>query len=292
MKNIYLDHNIYIETIEDRDLYKFLIEIKKKNDMRFLYSPAHIEEIYKVEANQNSKYRFRMDELIKNISNITDNNELFPTFNGIVIKNENLSRCHERVKNFDTRERVEEDSKIRFNQDKENYNKLLKKSKKNKGISTIPFDKIWENDIVKSEIDNLNKNISKLIDAYNNSLENIIFMLMGVDRRLSQNFYFKRGNFNVLKKSFNDLEYTIEILFRVLNFCGYNAEKKEKTSISATHDVTHAIYATEADYLVSNDTKFVAKCRAVYYYLGIKTKVIYTRQDNIKDTLNNIIIEK
>lgn len=292
MKNIYLDHNIYIETLDQVDLYKFLIETKKKKGIRFLYSPAHIEEIYKVEANPNSRFRLRMNELIKNISNITDNYELFPTLSGIVIKKENLLECYKRVENFDTRQRVEEDSKVRFNQDKENYKKLLDESKKNKGISTIPFDKIWENNVVKSEIDNLNKNVSAFIKDYNNSYENTLFMLSGLDRSLSKNFSFKRDNFYFLKKSFNDLECIIEILFRVLNFCGYNAEKKEKTSISATHDVTHAIYATNADYLVSSDEKFVQKCKAVYYYLGVKTKVIHAEQDNINKVLNSIITEK
>lgn len=289
MKDIYLDHNIYIQTLEDQELYEFLLGIKKKNNIRFLYSPAHIEEIYKVAANENSKYKFRMEELMQNISDITDNNELLPNLNGIVVRKEDALECYKRVKKYDTRERVEEDSKIRFNEDKRHYNKLLEESKKNKGISVIPFNKIWENDIVKSEIDNLNKNILTIIENYNNSPENILFMKMGINRNISQNLSFKKGNFNILKKSFNDLEYTIEVLFRVLNFCGYNAEKKEKTSISSTHDVTHAIYATNVDYLISNDERFVKKCKAVYYYLGVKTNVIYAEQNNIKEALNSLI---
>ena len=42
MKYIYLDHNVYIETLEDNDLYDFLNAEKNNKDIKFLYSPAHI----------------------------------------------------------------------------------------------------------------------------------------------------------------------------------------------------------------------------------------------------------
>lgn len=58
--------------------------------------------------------------------------------------------------------------------------------------------------------------------------------------------------YDELKKSHKVLESVIEILFRVLNISGYNADKEEATTISVIHDVTHAIYATKANKLFSS----------------------------------------
>lgn len=85
-----------------------------------------------------------------------------------------------------------------------------------------------------------------------------------VDKTLPDNFCLRRGNFAELEISHKQLEYTIEILFRILNFAGYCSEKSEQTSISGTHDVSHAIYATKADFLVTMDRRFAKKCKAVY----------------------------
>lgn len=288
MKDIYLDHNIFIETLENQELDKFLKKVKDNKNVRFLYSPAHIEEIYKVVANTNSKNENKMDILLKNISDITDNYELLPTLKDIKIKKESPLECYRRVSDFDTRNRVESDSTRRYKVDKENYKKIIIDSKSNKSISTIEFDKIWDNEVVKQTFNELNKNIKEAINGFNNSIEVILAKMIGVDRSLSHDFCFKKGNYELLKNSYNDLEYTIEILFRILNYCGYNADKSERTNISGTHDVTHAIYATKADYLISTDSRFVKKCKAVYYYLGIKTQVIHVKQDEIIKILENI----
>ena len=52
MKNIYLDHNVYIQASVDNTLYNFLLHLKNDINIKFLYSPAHIEEIYKVKSNE------------------------------------------------------------------------------------------------------------------------------------------------------------------------------------------------------------------------------------------------
>ena len=84
-----------------------------------------------------------------------------------------------------------------------------------------------------------------------------------------------------MKNSFPDLEYCIEILFRILNQNGYNAEKSEKNSASGIHDVSHAIYATKANFLLTEDKRFYKKCQAVYSYLGVPTKVVLCDDSNL-----------
>lgn len=292
MQHIYLDHNIFIETLENEELNEFLKKAKNNENIKFLYSPAHIEEVYKVVSDVNSNNSSKMNKLLENISEITNNNEVIPTLKEIIIKIESPLECYRRVNGFDTTKRVKSDSAKRYEQDDNNYKKMLADNKHNKAISTIEFNEIWENQIVKDEIDKLNNNISEEIKKFNTSIEVLTLKVMGVDRSLGQDFCFKKGNYELLKNSFNELEYTMEILFRILNYCGYNADKSEWTSISGTHDVTHGIYATKADYLISTDLRFVKKCKAVYYYLGIKTEVIYVKQTEIIKTLNNIKFNK
>ena len=78
MKYLYLDHNIYIETLENTELRERLKSLSEEN-LQCVYSPAHIEEIYKVEANENSPYKDKMKELMNIISEVTNNMEILPT---------------------------------------------------------------------------------------------------------------------------------------------------------------------------------------------------------------------
>ena len=115
-----------------------------------------------------------------------------------------------------------------------------------------------------------------------------ILRLLNIDKTLPDNFCLKKGNFVELEISHKQLEYTMEILFRILNYSGYFAEKSEQTSISGTHDVSHAIYATKADVLLTTDLRFAKKCKATYEFLGVKTKVVFCAQNEVMNFLKNI----
>ena len=170
------------------------------------------------------------------------------------------------------------DSLAKFEVDSSNYKKMISEDKHNTFITNLSAEEIWQFEILTRLLDDLNKNIKKIIYDYNNSLINSLLCQAGVDKRLSDDFCFKRGNYSDrLKNNYNELEYTIEILMRLLNFCGYNAEKTERTAISSTHDVTHCIYATGADRILTMDERFAKKCGAVYKFLGVDTQVIFCK---------------
>lgn len=292
-KNIYLylDHNIYIEALENEELYRGLLELRDKG-IQCLYSPAHIEEIYKVDADEKSKNRDKMGVLMNLISQITSNNEVFPTEAGLVITNEHPIECYDRVARSDTRTIVKNDSYIRFIVDNDNYKNLLKADKHNSSISNIEPKKIWDNPVVKYYVDCFNKNIDKIIEKNNKSFEVQVLKLCGVDKELPATFGLKRDNFPELEISHKQLEYTIEILFRILNHSGYYAEKSERTSVSGTHDVSHAIYATKANSFITMDERFSKKCKAVYSFLGIRTDVVYCKQGDILNVINCLRVEE
>lgn len=288
MKRIYFDHNIYIHTLYNVYLFEFLRGLSVKN-AQCLYSPAHIEEIYKVAVDNTSRYSEKMDELLRKINEITNGCEVFPTQEGLIFRQEDPLQCYERVRFFDTRNIVEEHSTQRFNIDSQHYKNMLSEDKHNQSVSNIEYDKIWDYSVVRNILQDMQNNIDMLIDRNNSSPEVQLWRIIGIDKTLPESFDFKKGNYSHLKTSHNELEYTMESLFRILNYSGYYADKDKRTSVSGTHDVSHAIYATKADCLFSTDKRFVQKCKAVYYFIGINTQVYHCDFDNILVTIKKAI---
>ena len=79
-----------------------------------------------------------------------------------------------------------------------------------------------------------------------------------------------------LMKSHNKKESFINIILNSMEQAGYNQEIKnhEAAIVGRMHDVSHAIYATRADYLVTNDDRFFKKATATYKRLQLAVRVI------------------
>ncbi len=287
MKYCYLDHNILIESLNNSSINKAIIELKNF-EIQCVYSPAHIEEIYKALVEQGSEYQNKANKLLNTISDYTNDIEFLPSLSGITIKKENPFICYKRVSKFDTTERVYSDSKERFLSDKYNYQIMQEINKSNKYISNIPYDQIWKQDAINNTLNEINKNIKIVIKQHNESIDTFMLLLNGLDYRLPENFKFRKGSYSTLQNTQYELTYTIEILFRILNHNGYYRDKKEKTSISGTHDVSHAIYATKANWLITTDERFANRCKAVYYYLGVPTHVIFCKVNQIKEQIDKL----
>ncbi|MBQ7154377.1 MAG: hypothetical protein IJR85_02340 [Synergistaceae bacterium] len=272
---LYLDHNVYIKCLNDKDLKNFVIDECARKKIQILYSPAHIEETYQVEMKKESPYSAKAPELRGIIDEITNSTEILPTMTELIIRHERTRDVYRRVKGIDTRQTVENDSLERFRIDKENYSRMRKEDKHNLSIPVLSPAEIWEHPKIKEQIDHFNANSEYIVRQYNSS-PRVVFplMVLGVDKTLPADLRLSRGNYSTrLKHSFNELEYTIEILMRILNFCGYREEKEAKTAISSTHDTTHCIYATAADVMIAMDKNFAIKSEAVYHFLGVGTQV-------------------
>lgn len=284
MKKIYLDHNIYIFSLENERLRNSLIELK--NTFQVFYSPAHVEEIFKAYMDNKDTYETIKQDLLDIISQVTNNQEVLPSDTLVNVKESPL-KCYKRVEGTDTRNRVASDSEKRFDIDAINRHALVGKDKKYCNLSNVLPEKIWNEPIFKNYIQLLNDYSYRWIEKYNNSLDVLILLLFGIDKRIPNDFRFDKGNYSALKNSHVQLALTIEILFRVLNYMGYCSEKKVKTSISGTHDVTHAIYATATDYIVTADKNFAKKCSAVYSFLNADTKVVLCKPQEINSFFDN-----
>lgn len=290
MKYCYLDHNIIIESLNNFSIDRAIRELKDY-DIQCVYSPAHIEEIYKALVEKGDSYQKTANKLLHTISDYTNNTEFLPSSSGVTIKKESPYICYKRVSEIDTTERVYSDSKERFTSDKNNYQKMQEKNKNNKYISNIPYDQIWKQDAINNMINVINRNSKIFIEQHNQSMDTFIASLMGCNHRLPENFRLREGVYSFLQYTEFELTYTIEILFRILNHNGYYRDQKLKTSISGTHDVSHAIYATKAKWFITTDERFANRCKAVYFYLGVPSSVIFCKMDQIKEQINNLIQE-
>lgn len=79
-----------------------------------------------------------------------------------------------------------------------------------------------------------------------------------------------------LMKSHYKREVYITLILNNMERAGYHQVQKnhEATLTGRMHDVTHAIYASRAEYFVTNDERFSRKVSATYMRLKIPTKVI------------------
>ena len=151
-------------------------------------------------------------------------------------------------------------------------------------ISNKDENDIWDVKEVKQEIYNYTQILPYIIYEQNNGYENqILKNKYNIVLGISNDLKLEKGSYNKLKNKYADLEIIIEILFNILTSCGYNRDKGIRKVTSGIHDVSHAIYGTYCDELITNDQKFYKRCKAVYNYLGIKTKVL-----TLNDFLNEI----
>lgn len=289
MSFVYLDHNIYIYSLTDQRIADAVEEMKKRG-ICFVYSPAHIEEIYKARIEQGVSYHETMKSLIKLISTFTDNTEFLPSNTSIIIKNEHPDLCYKRVFSKDTTERIKNDSWIKYEVDRQNYREMIEADKHLQSISTIPPDKLWEHEVFKAALIELNQSMREIVLKNNNSIDTLVCACWGADKTLPVDLQIEEGAFPKLRKSHTQLEFVMEILFRMLNFYGYYTDKSASKAVSGTHDITHAIYATASDYFCTADYRFSQRCKAVYYYLGIPTEVITCEKETVSAELTKIIM--
>ena len=280
----YLDHNIYIFSLKAPDIER-IVQKLKKDKVQCVYSPAHIEEIYTAYTKDKIQYKETRKKLLDQISNFTDNMEFLPSMNGIVLKEESPFECYKRVKRTDTTETVKLDGKHKHQIGTEYYHQLIKMDRHNKSLSNIAYDKIWNETMIIDLINELNQIMPQIVFNYN--LENAI---LGLDsgRMIPEGFQIQSGMYPQLKQKNSELELVIDILFTILNLCGYNADKEEKKVVSGIHDVSHAIYATAADKFFTFDKRFAKRCQAVYYFLGAETEVVACDNKKIVDGITYI----
>ncbi len=315
--DVYLDFNVYISILKREVTQEINYEYvfsklrwlrRHRPDIKFPYSPAHMEEvavnlIKGDEARTLISKRLRTieffsrcyeylpglpsrEDIIENLRVIPDLPELEKTRssltellneynNGIEPVCHSTIKCTERpiacfsrvIGDLDATDwahfndvyhlgrRNESSLKSNFDQigvsheDIENFESYQKKRKLGpKLLSSVDSSKIFELDNVKEAL------------AENLKEDDLTKILKGRD----------------LLSNHGALETTVTIILNFLEKIGYNQEENNKLVKlrSRMHDVTHAIYGSQANYFVTNDHRFRKKLEAVYIFLEIPCKVI------------------
>ncbi|ENW81324.1 hypothetical protein F909_02615 [Acinetobacter sp. ANC 3929] len=258
--DIYLDHNVICDYIsnkdEDKDLVEKIDSLLNILTLNLPYSPAHMEEVANINKSKklssDDKLNFIVEKL-EAISKITHNYTYHPGNDEIKKTSETPFECFTRViKDYDLTTGIAE---------KNQENLFCKRFEvaeeyRIKNLYDYEAEEIFESELVKNSL---------LKFCFNNS--EIVEDLKNHDNK------------------FHKLLFRIDNLVNFLELIGYYPDVK-KNSRSNMHDISHMIYASKANYFVSNDRKMRYKAKAIYKFLNIDIKVLD------KDEFINLNVKK
>lgn len=248
----YLDYGV----IDKYEKYRDKLEnIKYRNNIKFIYSPTHAEELIRREktlsANKDSIYKYysSLKETTNELIILPD-----PIFKKRVIGKEAISSVKKRI-DYEELKIIDILTIIIYHKEYEEIHNYIKQKQLNIDINNMDsLDEIFEKyDILKNIFES--KNITK-----------------------QQNIEEVREQ---IKKDEIDYQYLDNIVFAILTFFNsikYKTDLKNQKIISSYSDHCHIHMASNLKFLITEDSKLAIKAKAVYEYLGIKTEVI-----NIKD---------
>lgn len=289
--NIIIDYIQYYKSqnYEYENVVSAINILRKNHKIIFPYSPAHIEEVAVINRKnitdqQKQKY---INQNLKIISKLSENNELLPTFDctGVTLKTELPIDCFERVKfNYENNTIVAENQEYR----KIDNWKTIRLQINQEKINKLSPEEIFKNEEI---IEKLQQFLDAKIDSH---LQDLLInleapttlCLVECFKMLTNNSI---PNFKNIKNNYQCLEFLFENIFDFLDNIGYKNDKKARKRNkhrSRMHDITHGIYATSSDILITSDDYFKNKLQAIYSLLNIKTKIIGTEELVILHTPN------
>lgn len=84
----------------------------------------------------------------------------------------------------------------------------------------------------------------------------------------------REDGFRIRLETHQDRENTLENLFNILNYFGFQKVDTALRIEGRIHDVSHAIYGSYADVFVTNDKKLRKSSEAIYSYTGIDVRIV------------------
>ena len=277
MKRVYFDTNIF-EDIVKRKIDIDINELNAFTNIAYYISTAHVEEYFIAVKNDsenryiqyNNERKLLMTSLkLKGILNPSET----------IIRNipEKFDDCLARVKEYDTTAIMDRTGRKIHQEQSMFFNDLRLENSNVQNNSNLGPKEIWDKDEVKCEL----KKFPDYVKRQNAAVFSAFQSVFGTRNALKlaslktiAPFEIEKGCFDEISKQYSRMEIVFEFLHSTLNKCGYNRDKKAATVISGIYDTTHSIYGTYCDYFVSSDERLKKRISAIYYYLGVQTKVI------------------
>lgn len=272
---VYLDFGVY-QLYETSEIFRRQLDIYREMDeIQFVYSPAHMEEVCRMDnAEFESKRR-------KNISQICGGYEVLPVQDGrLKILMEPADVCFARAKKLkDLNRNAEKAECAAFEALEERVSRLLgwdeqETENRRKAISDLTLVQLF---------DPKNETID------NESINRVFCGICGSQIPLEE---FK--DYAKKEKTFPEIREAVRLLYMLMNALGYHRNKIERrtkfthqafyptydrrfyrTIRSGFYDVDHLCYALKCDYFVTCDYTLSLQAVEIYRYLGCETQVIY-----------------
>lgn len=289
LNRVYFDTNIF-EDIVKKKINISIDELNSFTNVAYCISTAHVEEYFISAKNDyENKYTKYNDERKLLMSTLKYKGILNPSKTRIINKPEKFDDCLSRVKEYDTTDIMVEIGKLTQKEQSDYFKNLLSKNPDVQNNSNLDCKEIWD----KSEVKYLLSKFDNYIEESNPLVFPWLQFVYGTQNALNLNsvkkldpFEIKKGCFRDISNRYSLMETVFQYLHSTLNRCGYNRDKKALTVISGIYDTTHSIYGTYCNYFVTSDDRLRKRISAIYYYLGVPTKVI-TFDDflNIADKL-------
>ena len=288
-RKVYLDFQIIDRCNKSPEMLKKLESI----DNTYYCSVSHIEELYRAIKNaekSNTENRNKNIELAKGLKEVLDKlcakGILNPGNGAIEFREESIENCFNRIRKHDTIKQVYENAQRLKDSDaySPHFSRNYYESKK-------IWQDIWEENIIKEEIINRNKeaqlikvlamcNMEKLPSSLKHLYEQLeeIYGAETAKKEINSYInaivYIEPGIYEKIKCNFKKIEYLIECLSRILYKCGYKRDAKLNLVNSGEYDISHLIYATACDLFVTNDEKLRLRAKAIYYFIGAPVDVL------------------
>lgn len=272
----YLDHNIIgiAAGADGKDMnIAPLLENAKSQSHQFVYSPAHCEEIAvilrsDIDRETADTYVW---QLLNKLSELTDNLEFLPPWDRIgasIQKREEPIECFKRVVEY-----------YDLTLSSESLQKFIMSFKSPEAFTE--FQQEYETDIdpasAKLYAERRQRHNINPIVISNLSPEKVLeqpsILAMFNEELWGQGLRVDTiPKFGQFKDSFVDQENSINLTMLLMEKIGYRADPWKKYR-STLHDITHTIYASNADYFITNDSKTLARVKATYAFLDVPTEV-------------------
>ena len=289
MNRVYFDTNIF------EDIVKKVIDINTNElngftNIAYYISTTHVEEYFIATKNdsENKYTQYNYDRKLL-MSSLKLKGILNPSKTRIMNKPEKFDDCLARVKQFDTTDIMVRKGKKLHQEQTGFFKELLLANPDAQNNSNLDAKEIWNKYEVKRILakfpDYLNENNAALFQELQYVYGTQVALKLAPSKKLTP-FEIKKGCFKEISNQYPLMEIIFEFLHSTLNKCGYNRDKKDSTVISGIYDTTHSIYGTYCNYFVSSDERLRKRISAIYYYLGVPTKVItFNEFLNVADKL-------
>lgn len=277
MNRVYFDTNIF-EDIVKKVIDISIDELNNFTNIAYYISTAHVEEYFiAIKNDSENKYTQYNNDRKLLMSSLKLKGILNPSNTRIKNKPEKFDNCLSRVKQFDTTDiMIQKGRRIRKAQS-DFFKDLLLTNPDVQNNSNLDPKEIWN----KNEVKRVLAEFPDYVEKNNASLFQELQYVYGTRNALKLTplkklapFEIKKGCFEEISNQYALMEVIFEFLHSTLNKCGYNRDKKDSTVISGIYDTTHSIYGTYCNYFVSSDDRLKKRISAIYYYLGVPTKVI------------------